>query len=77
MIKIEVSKVVLKIKGEELELSLSEARGLKDALDELFKENRTCYLYPPYTWPYYPWTTTYTSTSGTMTISSSDSNTND
>lgn len=73
--KIEVSKIVIKIGDKEAELTIEQAKELKDVLGELFgKDHERIYIpqpYPVYPTPYiYPrWEVTYTD-NGTRTIDS-------
>lgn len=51
--KIELKKIVLKVKGKELELSLGEARDLKNLLKDLLGDtNGTVYIPTWYTYHY-------------------------
>ena len=47
MSKVELEKIVLKIGGKEIELSLEEAEGLKKVLDNLFHINTPYPIYTP------------------------------
>jgi hypothetical protein len=71
--KVEISKIVIKIDGKELNLTLDETKQLRDILDNLLGDkNKITYI--PYTLPYitnpYPyWTvTTTTNTNGNTWI---------
>jgi hypothetical protein len=76
--KIEVTKVVIRIGDKPVELTIDQARELKDALNELLGSKETVYLPSspviidrPYPYPYTPyWTITYGNT-GTVTYSAS------
>ena len=52
--KTEVVSIKLRIKGKEIDLSLDEARELKDALGKVFAEPVTIKEYVPY-YPYLPY----------------------
>lgn len=57
MEKIEISKVTLKVGGKDIELTLEQARELKDVLGELFPEKTvpfTTPIQPILIEPYYP-----------------------
>lgn len=86
MSKVKVDKIVLDINGKKLELSLEDAQGLRDALDEVLGKVdvitvKEPYPYPvtvPYIYTYPKWqylpTVTYGDgnyTIGTITISNS------
>lgn len=67
--KIEIKKVVIQIGDKEAELTIEQARELKDALNELLGKKETVYLPSspviierPYPRPY--WATTWGNTSG-------------
>ena len=54
--KIKVSKIVLKLDGKEVELTIKQAMELKKILNDTFPEKETKYIpYPtvPYAVPYY------------------------
>lgn len=52
--KTEVISIKLRIKGKEIDLSLEDAKELKDALNKVFAEPVTIKEYVPYT-PYIPY----------------------
>jgi hypothetical protein len=70
--KIEVKKVVIQLGDKEAELTIEQARQLKDALNELLGSKETVYVSPspiiierPYTYPYSPyWSITWQTVSG-------------
>lgn len=56
--KVEIKKVVINIGGKELNLTVEEAKELRDLLNGTFGEKETIYIpqYPVYPDnPYYPW----------------------
>jgi hypothetical protein len=75
--KIEVKKIVIQLGDKEAELTIEQARELKDALNELLGLKETVYLSPspivvdrPYTRPYSPyWSVTYGNTGDSVTYS--------
>ncbi len=76
---IEIQKIVLRVGGKEIALSLEEARELQKILNDAFERDR--YIYVPYTipapYPYPHWTITYGDTgmfSVTANEHSSDGN---
>lgn len=80
-----IEKVKLVVGKKEIELSLDEAMELMKLLDDTFGTKETIinipnipqpYVYPypnDYPWmPYKIWCTTYTNTTGTMTLNTSN-----
>ena len=58
MSDIKISSIILKMNGEEVELSVDAAKDLKRLLNELFPEKEYIPFYPPQPYqplqPYYP-----------------------
>ncbi len=76
-----IKKIVLTIGGKDLELSLDEAKELRDILHDTFPESSTERTIIPY-WPYWYWwtekrpncdTITWTSTGSNWKVSYNDS----
>lgn len=81
--KVKVDRIVLDINGKKLELSLEDAQGLRDVLDEVLgketiveiREKYYPYVTVPYIYTYPKWTGTITcgdtfgNTNGTYTVS--------
>lgn len=68
----EIKEVVLKVGDKEINLSLEEAKSLKEVLGDLFgKEVQREYIYGPYTWrfPTITWSN-YGSTTGVIYLRS-------
>ena len=70
--KIEVTKIVIRMGEQDAELTIEQARQLKDALNELLGSKETVYIpsqpvvieqrYPYHPYPY--WTVSYGTTTG-------------
>ena len=52
--QVKIAKINIKIAGQELELTLEQARELRGILNELWPEPVKELVYPPVTWPSNP-----------------------
>jgi hypothetical protein len=74
----EIKKVVIEAGGKEFNLTVEEAKALRDILNSAFPESKTTYVpYTPpiiierYPQPYHPWVT-WCSSTGTLSCSTSN-----
>ena len=53
---VEVKRVVLKIAGKEIALSVEQAKELRDILSKTFGDGKVVHKHFPLWWPYTTWT---------------------
>lgn len=83
--QVKISKLVLEISGKKIELTMKQAKELKDVLNDTFGESEMVFRdrwypypnYPNYGYPNYPWNPPFYTTCGTGNDVSPNSLTSD
>ena len=60
--KVKIEKIVIRIGDKQAELTVEDAKALRDVLDQMFGKEKEYVPYYPTTWPWYPWKPWYAPT---------------